>query len=66
MKTFEVGIQQVYVMYITVEAEDAHSARSMANKIYWEEEFSDPGDYDHTLDWNEWPVWVKETGDLAE
>ena len=66
MKTYQVGVREVYVRYITVEAEDAHDAREKANEIFWQDDSPDDGEYDYTLGWDEWPVWDNETGDLAE
>lgn len=66
MKTYQVGVREVYVRYITVEAEDAHDAREKANEIFWQDDSPDDGEYDYTLGWDEWPVWDYETGDIVK
>jgi hypothetical protein len=65
MKTFEVGVREVFVTIVKVEAEDAHDARQKAQDFLMEEDVNE-SEYDYTLGWDEWPVWDFETGDLAD
>ncbi len=65
MKTFEVGVREVFVTIVKVQAEDAHDARQKAQDLLMEEDVNE-SEYDYTLGWDEWPVWDFETGDLAE
>ena len=66
MKKYQVGIREVYIRYITVEAENAQDAREKANDVFWEDDSPDVGEYDYTLGFDDWPVWDDETGNLAE
>jgi hypothetical protein len=65
MKTFEVGVREVFITIVKVQAEDAHDARQKAQDLLMEEDVNE-SEYDYTLGWDEWPVWDFETGDLAE
>lgn len=55
MKTYSVGVREVYIHYVEVQAENEEEARIKAEELYETEE-QPIGEYDYTLGWDHWDI----------